>query len=69
MEEKRKSLAEIPAPKGDPSFKKGRKTIKYIFYPEDVEKMEGMDIIDEMEYKGQLIAEGKCMKIVKTNHD
>ena len=68
MEEKRKSLAEIPAAEGDLSFKSINKCVRYVFPPEDVEKMKGMTSKERCEYKRQLIDEGKYTMIVKKVH-
>lgn len=60
-----RSLAEISSLLGDKRIHSTGYSVKYVFSPEDMKKMEGMTSMEKADYKDQLIEEGKYKKIIK----
>lgn len=60
----RKSLAEISTLEGDKRVRSTHQSVKFVFDPEDMKKMEGMTSMQKADYKDFLIAEGRYKKIV-----
>lgn len=61
---RRKSLAEISALPDDPRIHSTGQSVRFVFSPEDMKKMEGMTSMEKADYKDYLITEGKYKKII-----